>query len=150
MNYLNSLKRHDYNNYGCGTIAIHNALVWANEMIVPSLNKNLEKIQKMIQEQNYVSTVKHLNMALGKLKRKIETEHQEELSYEDIKTHLKNGGSMILLSFEKDQKVGHYEFYRYENGIIYESDTISSFNKIREKINIKNKFNLTPEAWFIY
>lgn len=150
MKYLNSLKYNGFNKYGCGTIAIYNALTWANESLVSGLDKNLDKISKMIQEKNQVSSVKYINQALKKLKRKIETEEIEDISIKEIKNHLKNGGSMILLSFNQNERIGHYEFYSYKNGLVFQSDTISSFLEIAKKINTKNKFNLTPEAWFIY
>jgi hypothetical protein len=150
MNYLNSLKYNGFNKYGCGTIAIHNALVWANESLVPSLDKNLDKISKMIKEKNQVSSVKHVSQALKRLKKQIDTETLEEINMKEIKNHLKNEGSMILLSFDENSKIGHYEFYRYKGGLVYQSDTLSSFREIAKKINTKNKFGLTPEAWLVF
>lgn len=150
MKYLNSLKLNGYNDYGCGTIAIHNALVWSKESISPRLEENLNKISKMIKEENHCSSVKNIRTALNKIKKKFEEVIEiEGFNFKDIKEHLKNGGSVILLSFEENENIGHYEFYRYENGILYESDIISSFIHLKRKMERKNKYKLTPEAWFI-
>ena len=149
MKYLNSLKYNGFNKYGCGTIAIHNALVWASESLAPTTDKNLEKISKMIKEKNQVSSLKNMSKALKSLKRKIETNSPDEVNINEIKDHLKNHGSILLLTFKENEKVGHYEFYRYKNGLVYESDTLSSFREINKKLKIKNKFNLTPEVWLV-
>jgi len=147
MNYLNSLKLNGYNQYGCGTIAIHNALIWANDLLQPSIDKNLDKISKMIQERNHNSKAKNITDALTKLKKKIESEHMSQFNIDEIISHLKSGGTAIILTFKENEMVGHYEFYRYEKGILFESDKIISFIKLKRKTNIKHKH--TPEAWLI-
>ena len=152
MNYLNSLKYNGYNNYGCGTIALHNAMIWANNSLNKSVDKNLSKIADIIKEENHQSTVGNINKGLQKLKRKKIFENatlEDQVNIQALRDHLKNKGSIILLSFDSKNKVGHYEFYRYENGLVYESDTLSSFREIAKKINTKNQHNLTPEVWFI-
>ena len=147
MDYLNSLKLNGYNQYGCGTIAIHNALLWANELLMPSIDKNLEKISKMIQERNHNSKAKNITDALKRLKKKIDAEHMHQFNINEIISHLKSGGSAIILTFKENETIGHYEFYRYEDGILFESDKITSFIKLKRKTNIKHKY--TPEAWLI-
>lgn len=152
MTYLNSLKYNGYNEYGCGTIALHNLMVWTNNFITPSLDKNLKKISKMIKENNHESTVKNLHDGIKKLQYKkyfSSSQMLEKVDLYTIKNHLKNNGSLIMLSFDEENQVGHYEFYRYENGLVYESDRLSSFRDIAKKINTNNKFNYTAEVWLI-
>ena len=149
MDYLNSLKLNGYNQYGCGTIAIHNSLLWAKTFLNPSTEKNLEKISKMIKEENHNSTAYYVDVALTKLTKKkiINTKHLKNFNMDSIVEHLKNGGSAIILTFKENEMIGHYEFYRYEDGILFESDKITSFIKLKRKTNINHIH--TPEAWLI-
>lgn len=106
MKMLNSLNPTYRMPYGCGTIAIANALTWKGEAA------NLDFIKKNLQEINFISHSYNFSKALKKQERELEFEEQNEVDIFACLQALDQGKAVILLSWpDPKNPVGHYTFF---------------------------------------
>jgi hypothetical protein len=128
--------------YGCGTVAIANALAWKN------LPADLGSIQYKLEESNFTSYSSKITKTLEKLK--IDFQYQDEVRIEDCLRALDGKQGVIMLSWGKDE-VGHYSFfYRNKYDQMLENDKLSApalFKTLANKRSVKS--NKKAIAWII-
>lgn len=133
--------------FGCGTIAIYNALTWGGFASAVEI----KRIQYLIKEKNKVSKAKDITEGLDKLGEFIGFEHQEKVDEAACLSALDSGACVILLSWP-DQKthIGHYTFFFKKGEFLFENDKLSA--KPYFKRNIQQRCPITKQptqAWII-
>jgi hypothetical protein len=132
--------------FGCGTIAICNALQYKNKNIDTTLMKG---ISKAIKESQCIT--KANNMHLGLDKHSLTFSYIENISFNDIKNHLNLGKSLILLSFDPltiNTGVGHYSFIYGSKKMAYETNKLFCDIDILNRLKVQNNQH-KPIAWLI-
>lgn len=106
--------------YGCGTIAVVNALIWKD------LPTDFKKIQHFLQEQNFTSISTNLTKTLEKLE--LSFTYQDEINIPECLAALDKKKGVILLSWANEKNpVGHYSFfYRNRFNQMLENDKLSA------------------------
>lgn len=133
--------------FGCGTVAIYNALTWGGF----SRAVEIKRVQYLIKEKNKVSKAKDITDGLSKIGEFLSYEHQEKIDAAACLAALDSGACVIVLSWP-DQKthIGHYTFFHKKGEFLYENDKLSA--GVWFKKNIQQKCPLTkqnPQAWII-
>lgn len=134
--------------FGCGTIAIANALnIMQNKQIS---NELLTKIAKAIKEEDRVTYSDDLTKGLKSLK--IKNKVTSDITLMEIKSHLKSKKPLIFLHFNKNNintGIGHYSIVHGSDSMAYDGNDLLCDIDIIHRLSIKNDEH-KPLIWFLF